>query len=176
MAELLFGKEAPSGKLPLTFYRNDALEQMPAFTDYSMQNRTYRYYTGTPLYPFGYGLGYSKCSLELLRAGREGAELRVRNDGARAQEEVVELYLRDERSPLAPPNAVLCGFRRIRLEPGEEKTLSVPIDPLAFTVVDEQGERIPGGGTWRLYAGFGAPDARSAELSGQTSLSAVITG
>ena len=176
VAELLFGKEAPSGKLPLTFYRNDALEQMPAFTDYSMQNRTYRYYTGTPLYPFGYGLGYSKCSLELLRAGREGAELRVRNDGARAQEEVVELYLRDERSPLAPPNAVLCGFRRIRLEPGEEKTLSVPIDPLAFTVVDEQGERIPGGGTWRLYAGFGAPDARSAELSGQTSLSAVITG
>ena len=168
VAELLFGREAPSGKLPVSFYTNSALDEMPAFTDYSMQNRTYRYYTGTPLYPFGYGLGYSKCSLELLEAGRESARVRVRNDGGRAQEEVVELYLRDERSPLAPPNAVLCGFCRVRLEAGEEKTLSVEIDPHAFTVVNEQGERIPGSGMWRLYAGFGAPDARSEELSGNS--------
>ena len=176
VAELLFGREAPSGKLPVSFYTNSALDEMPAFTDYSMQNRTYRYYTGTPLYPFGYGLGYSKCSLELLEAGRESARVRVRNDGGRAQEEVVELYLRDERSPLAPPNAVLCGFCRVRLEAGEEKTLSVEIDPHAFTVVNEQGERIPGSGMWRLYAGFGAPDARSEELSGQRACSLPITG
>lgn len=176
VAELLFGREAPSGKLPVSFYTNSALDEMPAFTDYSMQNRTYRYYTGTPLYPFGYGLGYSKCSLELLEAGRESARVRVRNDGGRAQEEVVELYLRDERSPLAPPNAVLCGFCRVRLEAGEEKTLSVEIDPHAFTVVNEQGERIPGSGTWRLYAGFGAPDARSEELSGQRVCSIPVTG
>ena len=176
VAELLFGREAPSGKLPVSFYTNSALDEMPAFTDYSMQNRTYRYFTGTPLYPFGYGLGYSKCSLELLEAGRESARVRVRNDGGRAQEEVVELYLRDERSPLAPPNAVLCGFCRVRLEAGEEKTLSVEIDPHAFTVVNEQGERIPGSGMWRLYAGFGAPDARSAELSGQRVCSIPVTG
>jgi len=176
VAELLFGREAPSGKLPVSFYTNDALDSMPAFTDYSMQNRTYKYFTGTPLYPFGYGLGYSKCSLELLEAGREGARIRVRNDGGRAQEEVIELYLHDERSPLAPPNAVLCGFCRVRLEAGEEKTLSVEIDPNAFTVVNEQGERIPGSGMWRLYAGFGAPDARSAELSGQRACSLPITG
>ena len=176
VAELLFGREAPSGKLPVSFYTNSALDEMPAFTDYSMQNRTYRYFTGTPLYPFGYGLGYSKCSLELLEAGRESARVRVRNDGGRAQEEVVELYLRDERSPLAPPNAVLCGFCRVRLEAGEEKTLSVEIDPHAFTVVNEQGERIPGSGMWRLYAGFGAPDARSEELSGQRACSLPITG
>ena len=176
VAELLFGREAPSGKLPVSFYTNSALDEMPAFTDYSMQNRTYRYYTGTPLYPFGYGLGYSKCSLELLEAGRESARVRVRNDGGRAQEEVVELYMHDELSPLAPPNAVLCGFCRVRLEAGEEKTLSVEIDPHAFTVVNEQGERIPGSGMWRLYAGFGAPDARSAELSGQRACSLPITG
>ena len=176
VAELLFGREAPSGKLPVSFYTNSALDEMPAFTDYSMQNRTYRYYTGTPLYPFGYGLGYSKCSLELLEAGRESARVRVRNDGGRAQEEVVELYMHDELSPLAPPNAVLCGFCRVRLEAGEEKTLSVEIDPHAFTVVNEQSERIPGSGMWRLYAGFGAPDARSAELSGQRACSLPITG
>lgn len=176
VAELLFGREAPSGKLPVSFYTNSALDEMPAFTDYSMQNRTYRYFTGTPLYPFGYGLGYSKCSLELLEAGRESARVRVRNDGGRAQEEVVELYMHDELSPLAPPNAVLCGFCRVRLEAGEEKTLSVEIDPHAFTVVNEQGERIPGSGMWRLYAGFGAPDARSEELSGQRACSLPITG
>lgn len=176
VAELLFGREAPSGKLPVSFYTNSALDEMPAFTDYSMQNRTYRYFTGTPLYPFGYGLGYSKCSLELLEAGRESARVRVRNDGGRAQEEVVELYLRDERSPLAPPNAVLCGFCRVRLEAGEEKTLSVEIDPHAFTVVNKRGERVPGSGMWRLYAGFGAPDARSEELSGQRACSLPITG
>lgn len=176
VAELLFGREAPSGKLSVSFYTNSALDEMPAFTDYSMQNRTYRYYTGTPLYPFGYGLGYSKCSLELLEAGRESARVRVRNDGGRAQEEVVELYMHDELSPLAPPNAVLCGFCRVRLEAGEEKTLSVEIDPHAFTVVNEQGERIPGSGMWRLYAGFGAPDARSEELSGQRVCSIPVTG
>ena len=176
VAELLFGREAPSGKLPVSFYTNSALDEMPAFTDYSMQNRTYRYFTGTPLYPFGYGLGYSKCSLELLEAGRESARVRVRNDGGRAQEEVVELYMHDELSPLAPPNAVLCGFCRVRLKAGEEKTLSVAIDPHAFTVVNERGERVPGSGTWRLYAGFGAPDARSAELSGQRACSLPITG
>lgn len=176
VAELLFGREAPSGKLPVSFCTNSALDEMPAFTDYSMQNRTYRYFTGTPLYPFGYGLGYSKCSLELLEAGRESARVRVRNDGGRAQEEVVELYMHDELSPLAPPNAVLCGFCRVRLEAGEEKTLSVEIDPHAFTVVNEQGERIPGSGMWRLYAGFGAPDARSEELSGQRACSLPITG
>ena len=176
VAELLFGREAPSGKLPVSFYTNSALDEMPAFTDYSMQNRTYRYFTGTPLYPFGYGLGYSKCSLELLEAGRESARVRVRNDGGRAQEEVVELYMHDELSPLAPPNAVLCGFCRVRLEAGEEKTLSVAIDPHAFTVVNERGERVPGSGMWRLYAGFGAPDARSAELSGQRACSLPITG
>ena len=174
VAELLFGKESPSGKLPLTFYRNEALSEMPAFTDYSMQNRTYRYYAGEPLYPFGYGLSYGKLELHLEKAERGGATVRVRNGSGRAIEEVVELYLKDVRSPLAPPNPILCGFQRIRLEAGEEKALFVPIREEAFTVVDGKGERIPGGGEWTLFAGFGAPDKRSEELSGRKACSAVI--
>ncbi|MBR0041265.1 MAG: glycoside hydrolase family 3 C-terminal domain-containing protein [Oscillospiraceae bacterium] len=174
VAELLFGAESPSGKLPVSFYRNDALAAMPAFTDYSMQNRTYRYYTGKALYPFGYGLSYGTCSLDLEKAERGGASVRVRNESSRPLEEVVELYLKDEGSPLAPPNPILCGFQRVRLEAGEEKTLLIPIDENAFTVVNEQGERIPGSGIRTLLAGFGAPDKRTEELTGRKAVSAPI--
>ena len=175
-ADLLFGKESPSGKLPVTFYRNGALEEMPAFTDYSMRGRTYRYYQGTPLYPFGYGLTYGKCIVQSLRADGKTACVRMKNEGAVETDEVLELYLHDEVSPLAPPNPVLCGFRRIRLKAGEEKEVSLPIDPNAFTVVDEEGNRIPGSGKWTLYAGFGGPDRRTEELTGRKAVSTVITG
>ena len=149
---------------------------MPDFTDYSMAGRTYRYYGGTPLYPFGYGLSYSKCRVAALRADREGAELVVRNEGARETDEVVELYLKDEASPLAPPNPILCGFQRVHLAAGEEKCLRVAIEPQAFTVVTEAGERIPGSGSWTLYAGFGGPDKRTQELTGVAPLSVPIRG
>ena len=176
VAQLLFGEASPSGKLPVTFYKNDALREMPAFTDYSMAGRTYRYYGGTPLYPFGYGLSYSKCRVAALRADREGAELVVRNEGARETDEVVELYLKDEASPLAPPNPILCGFQRVHLAAGEEKCLRVAIEPQAFTVVTEAGARIPGSGSWTLYAGFGGPDKRTQELTGVAPLSVPIRG
>ena len=171
VAELLFGNESPSGKLPITFYRNDALAHMPAFTDYSMRGRTYRYYRETPLYPFGYGLSYGSCSLSALEADTGHARLTVRNESDRELEEVVELYLHDESSAFAPPNPVLCGFRRIRLAPHEEKALTIEIDKAAFTVVNDAGERLPGSGSWTLYAGFGAPDQRTAELTGRKPLS-----
>ena len=175
VAELLFGKASPSGKLPVTFYTNDALSEMPAFTDYSMRNRTYRYYEGTPLYPFGYGLSYGSCSVVGLTADCESAQVRVRNSGERDTDEVVELYLKDEGSPLAPPNPVLCGFRRIRLAAGEEAVFSLAIDSSAFTVVDQDGKRVPGSGRWRLYAGFGAPDPRTEELTGARTCSVLIS-
>ena len=175
VAELLFGKESPSGKLPLTFYRNEALDEMPEFTDYSMNNRTYRYYQGTPLYPFGFGLSYSSFTVTGLTANRIHAKVRVRNEGEREAEEVIELYLHDEGSPLAPPNPVLCGFRRIRLAAGREETFETAISPDAFTVVTDDGKRIPGSGTWTLYAGFGAPDTRTEELTGRKPVSVQIS-
>ena len=171
VAELLFGNESPSGKLPVTFYRNDALAHMPAFTDYSMRGRTYRYFRETPLYPFGYGLSYGSCSLSALEADTGQARLTVRNESDRELEEVVELYLQDEDSAFAPPNPVLCGFRRIHLAPHEEKAITIEIDKAAFTVVNDAGERLPGSGSWTLYAGFGAPDQRTAELTGRKPLS-----
>ena len=174
-AELLFGTESPSGKLPVTFYRNEALAEMPDFTDYAMRDRTYRYYRGRPLYPFGYGLTYGRCSVEAVTGDKHRAVVTVLNDGPRDTEDVIELYLRDEGSPLAPPNPILCGFRRVFLAAGERAEFEVGIDPEALTVVGDDGVRIPGSGTWSLYAGFGGPDTRTEELTGVKAVSMKIT-
>ena len=167
VAELLFGEASPSGKLPVTFYRNEALADMPAFTDYAMAGRTYRYYRGEPLYPFGYGLSYGDCQVTALSADQTNARVTIVNRGTRDTEEILQLYLRDEESPFAPPNPVMCGFQRVFLAAGEQKTLSVPMDEKAFTVVTDAGERVPGSGKWTLYAGFGGPDARTEALTGR---------
>ena len=175
VAELLFGKASPSGKLPVTFYTDRALSELPEFTDYSMRNRTYRYYQGEPLYPFGYGLTYSRCRVTALSADRAQARVTVRNEGQRDTGEVIELYLHDGSSPFAPPFSILCGFQRIHLAAGEEASFSVAIDPAAFTVVNDAGERVPGSGEWTLFAGFGGPDQRTAALTGLRPASISIT-
>ncbi len=175
VAELLFGAASPSGKLPITFYRNEALADMPDFTDYAMAGRTYRYYRGEPLYPFGYGLSYGDCQVTGLTADRACARVSVVNRGRRDTGEVLQLYLRDEESPFAPPNPILCGFSRIILAAGEEKTLTIPIEETAFTVVTDTGERIPGSGVWTLYAGFGGPDARTEALTGKKACAVSIS-
>ena len=171
VADLLFGEASPSGKLPLTFYHNEALDEMPDFTDYSMENRTYRYYTGKPLYPFGYGLTYGDVSVTGLSATRAAATVTVENKGAVATEDVIQLYIKDNASADAPTNPILCGFRRVALAAGESKTYEVAIDPAAFIVVNAAGEKIPGSGSWTLFAGMGQPDARTEELTGKKALS-----
>ena len=174
VADILFGRVSPSGKLPVTFYRNEALAEMPDFTDYSMKNRTYRYYGGTPLYPFGYGLTYGDVVVTGLTADRAKATVTVENRGA-ATEDVVQLYIHDEASADTPANPILCGFLRVSLDQGETRTVEIPIDPMAFTVVNEAGQRVPGSGTWTLYAGLGQPDARTAELTGKKSIFVSLT-
>ena len=172
-ADILFGKRSPSGKLPVTFYYNSALEEMPAFTDYSMKNRTYRYYTGTPLYPFGYGLTYGDTSVVSMTADKNAAAVTVRNDGMDT-EDVLQLYLKDMASPDAPENPILCGFRRVALAQGEEKEIIIPLNPDAFRVCNAEGQWIPGSGKWTLYAAFGQPDARTEELTGKKAVSCTI--
>ena len=174
VAELLFGNASPSGKLPVTFYHNEALKEMPDFTDYSMTNRTYRYYRGTPLYPFGFGLSYADMRLSDLSADYRTASVTVTNLSNFAAEEVVELYIKDELSSDVPVNPVLCGFSRVSLEAKESRRIDLAIDPRAFTAVKENGERIPGSGRWTLYAGFGQPDERTEELTGKECLAIII--
>ena len=174
VAELLFGQASPSGKLPVTFYRNEALSEMPEFTDYTMRGRTYKYYTGTPLYPFGYGLSYADMALSGISADKAAACVTVENRSDFAAEQVVELYVKDEGSADAPPNPILAGFARVRLEAGERREIRVPIESSAFTVVGEDGARRGGSGRWTLYAGFGQPDARTEALTGQRCLSVTL--
>ena len=144
---------------------------MPAFTDYAMHDRTYRYFREEPLYPFGYGLSYAKMTLRDLRSDRKKAAVKVKNESAFPADEVVEFYLKDEASGDAAPNPVLCGFGRVHLAPGEEKELTAALEERAFTVVREDGTRVPGSGRWTLYAGFGQPDKRTRELTGRDCLS-----
>ncbi len=175
VADLLFGNVSPSGKLPVTFYHNEALNEMPEFTDYSMSNRTYRYYSGTPLYPFGYGLTYGDCEVKAVKAEKGKAEITVINRGNVGTDDVLQLYIHDENSDFAPLNPVLCGFRRLHLDPGEEKEIILDIDPDAFTVINDDGIRVPGSGLWTLYTGFSGPDRRAEVLTGKKSQSVIIT-
>ena len=172
VAQALFGEISPSGKLPVTFY-ND-ISDLPDFTDYSMEGRTYRYYRGEPLYPFGYGLTYGDCKAGSAawntRPHRDGgfAELNVtvRNDGC-TTEDVLQIYVKAEDTDCAPPNPALAAFLRVKLEKGEERAVTVKVPMRAFTTVDERGARAIRGERFAVYAGFSQPDKRSAELTGR---------
>lgn len=135
VADVLFGSANPAGRLPVTFYKAD--EKLPAFDDYSMQGRTYRYFAGAPLYPFGHGLSYTRFEYSDLQLDREragtddsiGVTLNVKNAGSRAGDEVVQLYLspRDAKRPRAIKE--LRGVERISLKPGEIRRVSFVIKP-----------------------------------------------
>lgn len=169
-ANILFGHVSPSGKLPVTFYRS--VSDLPDFTDYSMKNRTYRYYEGEALYPFGFGLTYSNCRVTAAKAELTsgGAQVRVtvKNEGKMDTDEVVQIYIKDEDSPYAPMHPALCAFERVALKAGEEKSLAIAVSSNAFTVVDEDGLRAIDGKRFSLYAGLCGPDKVSQRLMGQT--------
>ncbi len=130
VADVLFGDVNPSGRLPVTFYKEN--EKLPAFDDYAMQGRTYRYFTGQPLYPFGHGLSYTTfeySNLKLDRAnvapdGTIQASLTVKNVGSRAGEEVVQLYVAPKDSKQQWANKDLRGVKRVALKPGEVGNVS----------------------------------------------------
>ena len=173
LADILFGKLSPSGKLPITFYHT--AEDLPDFTDYSMKNRTYRYFEGETLYPFGYGLSYTKFKLDFPVYNNHAVEVGISNVGAMDGDEVVQVYVRNHHDS-APPHPVLCGFQRVSLKAGETKALRLPLDPDAFTVVLEDGSRQPVTGGSTLYVGTSQPNARSQALTGQSSHELHLTG
>ena len=175
VADILFGNTSPSGKLPVTFYRST--DNLPEFTDYSMKNRTYRFLEEDPLYPFGYGLSYGNIicrSVDLESKPSIGKDVRVRihlkNEGTSDTQDVVQAYIKATESAYAVRNACLCGFKRVCLPAGESGDVVMTIPWNAFTVVDEQGERIQGGSCFTLYFGVSQPDERSVMLTGKIPL------
>lgn len=162
LASLLFGERNFSGHLPLTFYRQ--IEDLPDFEDYSMKNRTYRYFTGKPLYPFGYGLSYT--SFEVRSAGKQGLRIvaDIANTGKRDGETVVQVYVACDHA-CAPLHPRLCGFRRGFVPTGTTARISVPLDPCFDCVIDENGERIRAEHC-TLFVGLSQPDEQSTAMAG----------
>ncbi len=171
LADILFGNVSPSGKLPVTFYEDAS--KLPEFTDYSMKNRTYRYAEGNILYPFGYGLTYSKTNVSDLSYADGTATVTVENTGNFDTEEVVQFYIKDTSAD-AVPNHSLCGFTRVSLKKGEKKTVSVKIEDRSFTAVHEDGTRSIDGKEFTLYAGISQPDELSRKLTGTETVSVKI--
>ncbi len=181
VADILTGEISPSGKLPVTFYRDT--EELPDFEDYSMKGRTYRYFTGEVLYPFGYGLTYGSAEISGVKlSGQEladGSEARlpggsfdslevtVSNTGDRDVEEVVQVYIKALDSADATPNERLCGFARVSVKTGGQVVVQVPVDRDALTVINDEGEKVSGGSRYAVSVGFGQSDARTEELTGK---------
>ena len=164
VAEVLFGDINPSGHLPVTFYR--ATTDLPSFSDYSMKNRTYRYFNGQPLYAFGHGLSYTKFDYANLRvaAAGEGAltvTIDITNSGLRDGDDVVQLYATPPAASQPQENRALCGFRRVHLQAGEKQTISitVPVVALRRWNVEKKDYAIPSG-EWTLAAGASSADLR----------------
>lgn len=172
LANLLFGKCSPSGKLPVTFYADAG--KLPAFTDYSMQHRTYRYTQENILYPFGYGLTYGTVVCTDLHYENGVAVVTAENQGSFDTEEVIQLYIKSN-ADCAVPYHSLCGFQRVFLPAGAKKTISIPLAKNAFTSVDEQGNRGIYGTTFTLYAGISQPDEKSQQLTGTAPAMQVIS-
>jgi beta-glucosidase len=164
VADVLAGDYNPAGRLPVTFYASVA--QLPPFTNYSMDGRTYRYFHGTPLYGFGFGLSYSTFAYSnahvdrsSVAAGENAAvSVDVQNTGGVAGDEVVEMYVTHPGVAGAPIRA-LAGFERIHLDRGEKKTVSLKLGEREMSVVDEDGTRLVSAGPVEVWIGGGQPVA-----------------
>ena len=175
IAETLAGVNNPGGRLPVTFYKG--VEQLPAFDDYAMKNRTYRYFTGQPLYPFGYGLSFSKftysglkLSNQNLKAGDSlGVEVDVKNSSQRAGDEAVELYLSFPKLPGAPLRA-LRAFTRIHLNGGALQHVTVTLAPRDLSYVNEAGDRLISAGDYTVSVGGGQPGTTAAQAEARLSI------
>lgn len=171
IADILFGKESPSGKLPVTFYKD--LDSLPDFEDYSMNGRTYRYMEGEALYPFGYGLTYSTVEVTAARFVGDvkknqdiEVEATIKNTGACNTDEVVQVYIKDLESTYAVKNYSLCAFKHISLDVNEEKKLVLTIPAKSFEIVDDEGDRYLDSNRFSVFVGVSQPDTRSISLTG----------
>jgi beta-glucosidase len=167
VAEVLFGDTNPSGRLPVTFYAST--EDLPAFDDYSMYNRTYRYFSGKPLYAFGHGLSYTKFKYSSARLEWPSdtnnvvrVHVNVKNIGDRDGDEVVQVYLRHVKSSVPQPRLALCGFARVRVAPGDitPVVVDIPLKQLRYWDINNKHYTIESG-KYELLVGAASDDIRA---------------
>ena len=170
VADILFGKISPSGKLPITFPKS--LDQLPPFEDYSMKGRTYKYMNVDPMYPFGFGLSYTNftygeakvAATKISKKDNLVVSVKVTNSGKVKSDEVVQLYISDLVASVVVPNFQLINMKRITLEPGESTEVSFQLTPKAFEMVKNDGSRVVESGDFKIYVGGSSPMKRSFEL------------
>lgn len=162
VADVLFGDYNPAGRLPVTYYKS--IDQIPAFENYDMSGKTYRFFKGEPLYPFGYGLSYttfkySDLSLpENVVAGENvNVKVTVTNTGKLIGDEVVELYLTDEKASTPRPVRQLEGFTRVTLKPGESKIVEIKLEPRQFSMINKNDKRVIEPGYFTITVGGKQP-------------------
>jgi beta-glucosidase len=166
IADVLFGDYNPAGRLPVTFYKSD--NDLPDFSDYSMNNRTYRYFKGEALYPFGYGLSYTTFKYDMLNVPATAAigknvtvSARITNTGKKDGDEVVQLYISHQGVQGKAPLESLKGFQRITLKTGESKTVSFTLTPEQLSIVSEDGKMQEPKGKVELSIGGGQPKVKN---------------
>jgi len=182
----LFGEISPEGKLPVTFYRTS--EELPAFTDYAMKNRTYRYMENEALYPFGFGLSYNDYTLSDVSLSQDTIDIEdklickvtVTNNGKYASAETIQAYVKapqdlDEEKITQIPNCSLKALKKVQLQPGESKEVELELNCLDFALFDEDGIQCVVDGEFSLFVGFGQPDARTEVLSGKKAVELKVT-
>ncbi|MGA2381858.1 MAG: glycoside hydrolase family 3 C-terminal domain-containing protein [Gemmatimonadales bacterium] len=162
IADVLFGDHNPAGRLPVTFYKS--VDQLPAFTDYRMAGRTYRYFTGEPLFPFGYGLSYTRFAyrdLQVPASVRAGDSVQVsaevENAGSVVGEEVVEVYVSNKSATIPVPIRALAGIERISLSPGERRRVTFTLTPRQLSLIDAAGQRVVEPGDYEISVGGKQP-------------------
>jgi beta-glucosidase len=181
VADVIFGDVNPSGRLPITFPKST--DQLPPYDDYSMVGRTYRYLMQEPLYPFGFGLSYTRfqysdlklSSMRIQKGDTLRATVTVKNVGHYPGEEVIQLYLTDLEASVPTPIYALKGFERVRLEPVQSRTVTFTITPEMMSIIDENGDSILEPGQFRVTIGGCSPGKRGVELGASESVQAVFT-
>lgn len=172
LASLIFGDYSPSGKLPVTFYKTT--EELPDFSDYAMKNRTYRYMENEALYPFGYGLSYTKFKYTNLKFDKAtlqvGESLRlsiiIKNIGDYEADEIVQMYLNDIEASVKVPRWQLKGIKVLHLKPDEQADIIFELTPEHMSLIDTDGRRIIEPGIFEVFVGGSQPDKRSHKLTG----------
>jgi beta-glucosidase len=185
IAETIAGENNPGGKLPVTFYKS--VDQLPPFEDYRMANRTYRYFKGEPLYPFGHGLSFTSFKYSDLKLGASKVKpnedlqvtVTVQNTGDRPGDEVVQLYVRHLEARVPEPIRSLAGFSRIHLNAGEKTQVEFVLTPRRMSLIDANGRRIVEPGEFRIEVGgkqAGFHGTADAKTTGVLSAQFEVTG